>query len=96
MKNLREVMAILVYKLTGNLYWFEIKYRYRNKAGNVLFSWTRRVGRIRRAHLLSDRSRNAFCHKFLYFESKTAKPFLCNGDITNEVLCYLGWFRKLR
>jgi hypothetical protein len=84
----------LQWNKSNNIYhWYEVRYRYNNN-GNNIFDWTTQIGLQNKKVILNARELKKIqtpLHKNKYLN---AKRFLCNGQLTVEIVCYLGRFSK--
>ena len=75
------------------LHWYRIKFTYKDKQGNTLFSWTGGLGLRDQADILNHRLMKQGINKPWLFD-RECKDSLCNGTIQAEPKAYLGYFAK--
>lgn len=74
-------------------YWYEVRYKYNNNGHNI-FDWVTQIGVQDRKVLLNARKLKKIQTPLHKDKSKKVKRFLCNGQMSVEIICYLGRFSK--
>jgi|688.fasta_scaffold559828_2 hypothetical protein len=72
-------------------YWYEVRYKYSNNGHNI-FDWVTQIGVRERKTLMNSREIKKI-PKPLHNDKKV-KRLLCNGQMSVEIMCYLGRFSK--
>lgn len=79
-------------KNLGLRYWYSIRFIYK-KDGIKIFDWVANYGLVSQSYILNSR----YCKKLmppLHTFKSIPKRLLNNGDMSTEVVAYLGWFKK--
>lgn len=86
-------MFKLVNWITGRLFWWQLKHIYRDKKGNVVFTYTSNTGTDRKSDILNHRvvkKGSTPLNKVI----KDNDHLLKNGTWEIEVICYLGYLKR--
>ena len=77
---------------TKKRHWYEVRFIYKNDNRYPLFNFTQQVGLKKQSDILNDR----LIKKLLVpiHKMDNVKHLLCNGILTTEIVCYLGYFKK--
>jgi hypothetical protein len=78
-------------KYNNLYYWYEVRYKYSNNGHNI-FDWVTQIGVRDRKTLLNSRDIKKIQKPL--DNDKKVKRLLCNGQMSVEIICYLGRFSK--
>ena len=77
----------------NNYYWYSVKFVYRNKPnGAIIFDWKTQIGFKNKKDCLIDRKAKKAINPL--HKMQAVESLLCNGYLSAEFICYLGWFSK--
>lgn len=85
-------MQKLINKLTGRLFWWQVKHVYRDKNGKIIFTYTSNTGTDCKSDILNHRKikkESTPLNKVL----KNMDYLLNNGNLEIEIICYLGYLK---
>jgi|SRR6478609_3678510 len=83
-----------LFNIKDKYHWYTVKFYYRTIDGFLTFDFTNELGVANKNEILNHRSLKKYMDPMHKLNKGSQKNFICNGTLSCEVVCYLGYFAK--
>jgi hypothetical protein len=83
-----------IFKKEQKYHWYTVKFYYRDNNGYLKFDFSQEIGVLNKREILNHRSTKKAMAPMHLLNNGSQKRFICNGKLSAEAVCYLGYFAK--